>query len=125
MRTNRHIALCRKFLEQINAYRRMEHKQVDKNRDRLVRLLNIACPDLADEEIMEVIDIGIASELVEEWLANGYGPGETHKITKDVNDRLEDISNIKYTINELSKLNIELSDMINRQQARLDTITVC
>ncbi|KAJ2887469.1 hypothetical protein FB639_001290 [Coemansia asiatica] len=125
MRANRHIAICRKFLDQINKYRKMEREQVDKNRDRLIRLLNIACPNVADEELLKAIDNSTVCELVETRVADRCGPGETCRVIKDVNDRLGDISNINFTINELAKLSIELNDMVNKQQASLDTITVC
>ncbi|KAJ2705204.1 hypothetical protein FB645_002602 [Coemansia sp. IMI 203386] len=124
MRANRHIALCRRFLEQINAYRKMEREQADKNRDRLVRLLNIACPDVTDSEILDAIENDTVLELMETKLPDTCGPGETRKITKDVNDRIGDITNINHNINELAQLSIELNDIVNRQQAKLDTITV-
>ncbi|KAJ2727046.1 hypothetical protein GGI07_000164 [Coemansia sp. Benny D115] len=124
MRGNRYVALARKLLDQVDYYRKMEREQASRNRDRLVRLYKQACPDLPDNEIYAAIEDDEAREQMDRMVQRNCKPGEARKLLKDVNDRVGDIANIQHTIKELTKLHSDISGMINRQQAKLDTITV-
>ncbi|KAJ2787142.1 hypothetical protein GGI15_000971 [Coemansia interrupta] len=123
MRSNRLVALARKYHDQIDTYRRMEREQANRNRDRLVRLYRLACPDASDDDIFAAIDNIKAREAMERKVTGTCKPGEARKIIKDVNDRIGDIANIEHTVSELTRHHIEITDMISREQTKLDTIT--
>ncbi|KAJ2489272.1 hypothetical protein IWW47_005278, partial [Coemansia sp. RSA 2052] len=46
------------------------------------------------------------------------------KILKDVADRQGDIVTIERTVSELTKLHVDISEMVNRQQRKHDTMVV-
>ncbi|KAJ2397616.1 hypothetical protein GGI05_000557 [Coemansia sp. RSA 2603] len=124
IRSNRLVALARKYHDQIDTYRRMEREQASRNRDRLVQLYRLACPEASDDDIFAAIDNIRAREAMERKVMESCTPGEARKVIKDVNDRIGDIANIEHTVSELTKYHIEITDMINSEQAKLDTITV-
>ncbi|KAJ1957783.1 hypothetical protein GGI12_004925, partial [Dipsacomyces acuminosporus] len=108
----------------IENYRKMERDQATRNRDRLSRLYKIACPDATEDEIFMAIDDEMAAEIFAQKVMQSSRSGEARSVLKDVTDRQGDIANIEHTISELTKVHNEASEMVNRQQARLDTITV-
>ncbi|KAI8323938.1 t-SNARE [Martensiomyces pterosporus] len=124
MRGGRHIALARRFRDQIEQYRKMERDQATRNRDRLSRLYKIACPDATEEEIYMAIDDEMAAEIFAQKVMQSSRAGEARSVLKDVTDRQGDIANIEHTVSELTKVHSEVSEMVNRQQAKLDNITV-
>ncbi|KAJ1722739.1 hypothetical protein LPJ53_002876 [Coemansia erecta] len=101
----------------------MEREQANRNRDRLVRLYRLACPDTNDDDIFAAVENIKAREAMERKVMESCKPGEARKIIKDVNDRIGDIANIEHTVSELTRHHIEITDMISREQTKLDTIT--
>ncbi|KAJ2005429.1 hypothetical protein GGI04_002248 [Coemansia thaxteri] len=124
VRGGRLVALARKFRDLIESYRKMEREQATRNRDRLARLYKISCPSASDAEIYQAIEDDKAAQALAQKISQSCRPAEARKVLKDVADRQGDIVTIERTVSELTGLQIDASEMVNRQQAKLDTIVV-
>ncbi|KAJ2688075.1 Plasma membrane t-SNARE, secretory vesicle fusion [Coemansia spiralis] len=124
MRGNRHVALARKLRDQIESYRKMEREQATRNRDRLARLYKVACPSVSDVEIYGAIEDPAAGRALALKITEVCRPAEARRVLKDVADRQGDIVTIERMVGELTKLHIDISEIVNRQQRKLDTIVV-
>ncbi|KAJ1652307.1 hypothetical protein GGF38_005387, partial [Coemansia sp. RSA 25] len=124
MRGGRHVALARRLRDQIEVYRKMEREQVIRNRDRLARLYKIACPSASEVEIYGAIENTAAEQALAQKITQVCRPAEARKILKDVADRQGDIVTIERTVSELTKLHVDISEMVNRQQRKHDTMVV-
>ncbi|ORX72032.1 t-SNARE [Linderina pennispora] len=124
LRGGRQIKLTRNFREQLERYKKMEREQATRNRDHLVHMYKIACPDATDEEINLAIEDDSAGQIFAQRVMSSSRVGEGRRVLQDVTDRQNDILRIEQTIQELSRLFNEVSEMVNRQQERLDMITV-
>ncbi|KAJ2747087.1 hypothetical protein GGI20_000792 [Coemansia sp. BCRC 34301] len=124
MRGGRHVALARRLRDQIEVYRKMEREQAIRNRDRLARLYKVACPGASEVEIYGAIEDAAAGKVLAQKITQVCRPAEARKVLKDVTDRQGDIVTIERTVSELTKLHVDISEMVNRQQRKHDTIVV-
>ncbi|KAJ2812946.1 hypothetical protein H4S07_001032, partial [Coemansia furcata] len=122
MRGSRYVALARKLRDQIEIYRKMEREQAIRNRDRLARLYKVACPSASDVEIYGAIEDAVAGQALAQKITGVCRPAEARRVLKDVADRQGDIVTIERRVGELSKLHVNVSEIVNRQQRKLDII---
>ncbi|KAJ1836393.1 hypothetical protein LPJ63_000317 [Coemansia sp. RSA 2711] len=125
MRGGRFIALAREFSAQINAFRKMEDEQAVRNHDRLVRLYLVICPEASDDDAQRAASRGDVGQELAERIEQQTGQiNDAQKLLQDAVDRQNDIASITYAAGELTRLHNQVLEMIGRQQARLDIITV-
>ncbi|KAJ2879789.1 hypothetical protein IWW38_006056, partial [Coemansia aciculifera] len=113
MRGGRHVALARRLRDTIDVYCKMEREQAIRNRDRLARLYKVACPSASEVEIYGAIENVADGQALAQKITQVCRPAEARKVLKDVADRQGDIVTIERTVGELTKLHIDISEMVN------------
>ncbi|KAJ1957820.1 hypothetical protein EC988_000637 [Linderina pennispora] len=121
-RTSRQQGLARKFSEQLQRYRQMEHQYSQRNKERLERQYRIARPDATDAEIADAIESDQAGQVFAQSIMQTSRVGEARRVLRDVEERQADIQKIERTIEELAQMFLEVAEMAERQQEMLDTI---
>ncbi|KAJ1933766.1 hypothetical protein FBU59_005922, partial [Linderina macrospora] len=121
-RASRQQGLAKKFSEQIQGYRQMEHQYSQRNKERLERQYRIARPDATDEEIASAIENDQVGQVFAQTVMQSSRVGEARRVMRDVEERQADIQKIEKTINELAQMFLEVAEMAERQQEMLDTI---
>ncbi|KAJ1944972.1 hypothetical protein FBU59_002448 [Linderina macrospora] len=121
-RASRQQGLAKKFSEQIQRYRQMEHQYSQRNKERLERQYRIARPDATDSEIANAIENDQAGQVFAQTVMQSSRVGEARRVMRDVEERQADIRKIEQTINELAQMFGEVSEMVNRQQEMIDNI---
>ncbi|KAJ1957819.1 hypothetical protein EC988_000636 [Linderina pennispora] len=121
-RASRQQGLAKKFSEQIQRYRQMEHQYSQRNKERLERQYRIARPDATESEIANAIENDQAGQVFAQSVMQTSRVGEARRVLRDVEERQADIRKIEQTINELAQMFSEVSEMVNRQQEMIDNI---
>ncbi|ORX68633.1 t-SNARE [Linderina pennispora] len=111
-RASRQQGLAKKFSEQIQRYRQMEHHAST----------GLPRPDATDAEIADAIESDQAGQVFAQSVMQTSRVGEARRVLRDVEERQADIRKIEQTINELAQMFSEVSEMVNRQQEMIDNI---
>ncbi|KAI7820084.1 t-SNARE, partial [Kickxella alabastrina] len=118
----RQQTLARKFSEQLQRYRQMEHQYAQRNRDRLERQYRIARPEATDTEISDAINSDQAGQVFAQSVMHTSRIGEARRVLRDVEERQDDMKKIEATISQLAEMFVEVNEMVNRQQDMIDSV---
>ncbi|PVU90051.1 hypothetical protein BB561_005045 [Smittium simulii] len=122
VKRGRHMALLKKFREEIEYTRNRESDSKQKYRSRIAKQIRIVDPMATEEQIDQAIESGAAQSIFQLSSMNYEGQARAKQTLEQVEMRNEELKKIEKNILDLNEMFIEVQDMTIKQQEGINNI---